>query len=218
MTAGRLFPLSLASEGSCRIGGNLSTNAGGLNVLAYGNARDLCLGLEVVLPDGRVWNGLRRLRKDNTGYDLKNLFIGAEGTLGVITAAVLKLFPKPRRHETAFIAVTSPQAAVDLLAAGKGDERQPGGGFRADAADRHGFHREAHGDQQSPGGIFPLVCAERTGRSRAGSFEAILEEAMARGLVTDATVAQSETQAAGPVGHPRTDAGIAEVRGRLDQA
>ena len=103
--AGRLFPLSLASEGSCRIGGNLSTNAGGLNVLAYGNARDLCLGLEVVLPDGRIWNGLRRLRKDNTGYDLKNLFIGAEGTLGIITAAVLKLFPKPRTHETAFIAL-----------------------------------------------------------------------------------------------------------------
>ena len=114
-----MFPLSLASEGSCRIGGNLSTNAGGLNVLAYGNARDLCLGLEVVLPDGRIWNGLRRLRKDNTGYDLKNLFIGAEGTLGVITAAVLKLYPKPRTHETAFIAVTSPQAAVDLLSLAK---------------------------------------------------------------------------------------------------
>ena len=93
----RLFPLSLASEGSCRIGGNLSSNAGGLNVLAYGNARDLCLGLEVVLADGRIWNGLKKLRKDNTGYDLKDLFIGAEGTLGIITAAVLKLYPKPRK-------------------------------------------------------------------------------------------------------------------------
>lgn len=93
--AGRLFPLSLASEGSCTIGGNLSTNAGGTAVLAYGNARELCMGLEVVLPDGRIWNGLRQLRKDNTGYDLKNLFIGAEGTLGIITAAVLKLFPAP---------------------------------------------------------------------------------------------------------------------------
>ena len=101
----RLFPLSLASEGSCRIGGNLSTNAGGLNVLAYGNTRELCLGLEVVMADGRVWNGLKALRKDNTGYDMKDLFIGAEGTLGVITAAVLKLFPKPNRHDTAFAAV-----------------------------------------------------------------------------------------------------------------
>ena len=94
--ADRLFPLSLAAEGSCEIGGNLSTNAGGTAVLRYGNARDLVLGLEVVLPDGQIWDGLRGLRKDNTGYDLKQLFIGAEGTLGIITAAVLKLFPRPR--------------------------------------------------------------------------------------------------------------------------
>ncbi|MGE0238788.1 MAG: FAD-binding oxidoreductase, partial [Parvibaculaceae bacterium] len=114
-TAKRFFPLSLESEGSCRIGGNLSTNAGGLGVLAYGNARDLCLGLEVVLADGRVWNGLKSLRKDNTGYDLKNLFIGAEGTLGVITAAVLKLFPQPSNHATAFVALPSVKAALDLL-------------------------------------------------------------------------------------------------------
>src|SRR5688572_22762186 len=113
--AGQFFPLSLESEGSCRIGGNLSTNAGGLGVLAYGNARDLCLGLEVVLADGRVWNGLRSLRKDNTGYDLRNLFIGAEGTLGVITAAVLKLFPHPSDHATAFVALPSVKAALDLL-------------------------------------------------------------------------------------------------------
>jgi len=93
--AGRLFPLSLGAEGSCQIGGNLSTNAGGVNVLRYGNAREQVLGLEVVLADGRVWNGLRGLRKDNTGYDLKQLFVGAEGTLGVITAAVLKLYPRP---------------------------------------------------------------------------------------------------------------------------
>jgi FAD/FMN-containing dehydrogenase len=114
--AGRLFALSLAAEGSCQIGGNLSTNAGGVNVLRYGNAREQVLGLEVVLPDGRVWNGLRSLRKDNTGYDLKQLFIGAEGTLGVITAAVLKLHPKPAASATAWIALESPARAVALLA------------------------------------------------------------------------------------------------------
>ena len=113
--AGRLFPLSLAAEGSCQIGGNLSTNAGGVNVLRYGSAREQVLGLEVVLPDGRIWNGLRGLRKDNTGYDLKQLFLGAEGTLGVITAAVLRLFPKPTASATAWIALDSPRAAVELL-------------------------------------------------------------------------------------------------------
>lgn len=111
----RLFPLSLASEGSCTVGGNLSTNAGGVQVLRYGNMRELVLGLEVVLPDGRIWDGLRGLRKDNTGYDLKQLFIGAEGTLGVITAAVLKLFPAIRRRATAWVAVPDPAAAVRLL-------------------------------------------------------------------------------------------------------
>ncbi len=114
--AGRLFPLSLAAEGSCQIGGNLSTNAGGIAVLRYGNARDLVLGLEVVLPDGRVWDGLRRLRKDNTGYDMKQLFLGAEGTLGIITAAVLRLFPRPSQSRTAFAAVADPAAATALLA------------------------------------------------------------------------------------------------------
>jgi FAD/FMN-containing dehydrogenase len=114
--AGRLFPLSLGAEGSCEIGGNLSTNAGGTGVLRYGNTRELVLGLEVVLPDGRVWNGLRALRKDNTGYDLKHLFVGAEGTLGIITAAVMKLFPKPRATATAMAAVEGPREAVALLA------------------------------------------------------------------------------------------------------
>ena len=113
--AGRLFALSLAAEGSCQIGGNLSTNAGGVNVLRYGNTRDQVLGIEAVLPDGRIWNGLRGLRKDNTGYDLKQLFIGAEGTLGIITAAVLKLHPKPTASATAWIAVQDPQRAVELL-------------------------------------------------------------------------------------------------------
>jgi FAD/FMN-containing dehydrogenase len=115
--AGRLFPLSLAAEGSCQIGGNLSTNAGGVNVLRYGTAREQVLGLEVVLPDGRIWDGLRGLRKDNTGYDLKQLFLGAEGTLGVITAAVLRLYPKPTASATAWIAAASPRQAVELLAA-----------------------------------------------------------------------------------------------------
>jgi len=112
----RLFPLSLGAEGSCEIGGNLSTNAGGTGVLRYGNTRELTLGLEVVLPDGRIWDGLRALRKDNTGYDLKQLFVGAEGTLGIITAAVLKLFPKPRATATAMAAIEGPAGAVALLA------------------------------------------------------------------------------------------------------
>lgn len=112
---GRLFPLSLGAEGSCTVGGNLATNAGGTAVLRYGNMRDLTLGLEVVLADGRIWEGLRGLRKDNTGYDLKHLFIGSEGTLGIITAAVLKMFPAVRSLTTAWVALASPQAAVDLI-------------------------------------------------------------------------------------------------------
>lgn len=112
---GRLFPLSLGAEGSCTVGGNLATNAGGTAVLRYGNMRDLALGLEVVMPDGRIWDGLRGLRKDNTGYDLKHLFIGSEGTLGIITAAVLKLFPAVRSLTTAWVALPSPQAAVELI-------------------------------------------------------------------------------------------------------
>ncbi len=111
----RLFPLALASEGSCQIGGNLSTNAGGVQVLRYGNTRDLTLGLQVVLPNGDLWDGLRGLRKDNTGYDLKHLFIGAEGTLGIITAAVLKLYPLPYKRITCWLNIASPAAAVDVL-------------------------------------------------------------------------------------------------------
>lgn len=113
--ADRLFPLSLAAQGSCQIGGNLSSNAGGTGVLAYGNARELCLGVEVVLPTGEVFDDLRKLKKDNTGYDLKNLFVGAEGTLGIITAAVLKLFPKPKGREVAFVGTSSPEAALSLF-------------------------------------------------------------------------------------------------------
>ncbi|XSC42690.1 FAD-binding oxidoreductase [Bradyrhizobium sp. RDT10] len=112
---GRLFPMLLGSVGSCQVGGLVSTNAGGINVLRYGNMRDLVLGLEVVLPDGKIWNGLKVLRKDNSGYDLKQLFIGAEGTLGVVTAAALKLFPLPTNTGTAMVSLPSMQAAVDLL-------------------------------------------------------------------------------------------------------
>lgn len=112
---GRLFPLSLGSEGSCRIGGNLATNAGGTAVLAYGNMRQLCLGLEVVLPTGEIWDGLRRLKKDNSGYDLRDLFIGAEGTLGIITGAVLKMVPRPRGRQVAYVGLASPDAALQLF-------------------------------------------------------------------------------------------------------
>ena len=117
---GRLFPLSLASEGSCTIGGNLATNAGGVQVLRYGNMRELCLGLEVVMADGQVWHGLNRLRKNNTGYDLRDLFIGAEGTLGIITAAVLKLYPQPAGQVVALVQLESPEQALALLAQAQG--------------------------------------------------------------------------------------------------
>src|SRR5918994_251793 len=127
-TADRLFPLSLGSQGSCQIGGNLSSNAGGTGVLAYGNARELCLGVEVVLPTGEVLDDLRKLKKDNTGYDLKNLFIGAEGTLGIITAAGLKLYPKPKGREGARVGLESPEAALALF--GKATD-QAGGSLTA---------------------------------------------------------------------------------------
>ena len=117
---GRLFSLSLASEGSCTIGGNLATNAGGVQVLRYGNMRELCLRLEVVTADGQVWHGLNRLRKNNTGYDLRDLFIGAEGTLGIITAAVLKLYPQPAGQVVALVQLESPEQALVLLAQAQG--------------------------------------------------------------------------------------------------
>ncbi|HUR43834.1 MAG TPA: FAD-binding oxidoreductase [Aestuariivirga sp.] len=192
----RLFPLSLASEGSARIGGNLSTNAGGLNVIAYGNARDLCLGLEVVLADGRIWNGLRRLRKDNTGYDLKNMFIGAEGTLGVITAAVLKLYPKPKRYETAFIAVPSPQAAVDLLSLARELSGNRVTAFELMPLVALGFTVKHMGVRNPLREPSPWYVLAELSDPAPDTFEQILEEAMARSLVTDATVAQSGAQRA----------------------
>jgi FAD/FMN-containing dehydrogenase len=198
--AGRLFPLSLAAEGSATIGGNLSTNAGGVQVLRYGNARDLTLGLEVVLADGRVWNGLRGLRKDNTGYDLKHLFIGAEGTLGLITAATLKLFPRPRAQATAWVAVPDPAAAVALL------------GRLRDAAGDNVTAFEIVGRpalelvlRHIPNARDPLLgkpewqlLVELSGARAdlAATLESALEAAAEAGLVADAVVASSEAQTA----------------------
>ena len=194
--ADRLFPLRIASEGSCRIGGNLATNAGGIGVVAHGNARDLCLGIEVVLPGGRVWNGLRRLRKDNTGYDMRNLFIGSEGTLGVITAAVLKLFPKPAHHATAWIAVPSPQAALDLLrlAQSRSDSRVTA----FEIMPRMGFeftmkHFAVRDRFAAPAPWY--VIAEMSGSPALDDIlTECLAEAAEQGIVIDAAIAQSEAQ------------------------
>lgn len=190
--ANRFFPLSLEAEGSCRIGGNLSTNAGGLGVLAYGNARDLCLGLEVVLADGRIWDGLRRLRKNNTGYDLKHLFIGAEGTLGVITAAVLKLFPKPLSFETALVALPSPQAAIDLLSLAR-----EASGNRVTAIEllpRNGFEfTMKHFATRDPFAV-PAPWYVLLEFTDSTAMESALEKAAEQGIVVDAVIASSEAQ------------------------
>ena len=198
--ADRLFPLSLAAEGSCTIGGNLSTNAGGTAVLAYGNARELVLGVEVVLADGRIWNGLSKLKKDNTGYDLKNLFVGAEGTLGIITAAVLKLFPQPRAVETAFVGVASPRAALGLL--NLAEERAGGAVTSFEFIARIAVEFALlHG----PGSRDPLanpypwyVLIELSSAARDGvrvQLEEVLAETAERGLVADAAIATSIEQA-----------------------
>ncbi len=196
----RFFPLSLAAEGSCEVGGNISTNAGGTQVLRYGNMREQVLGLEVVLPDGRVWDGLRGLRKDNTGYDLKHLFIGAEGTLGIVTAAVLKLYPKPRAISTALAAVADPAASVALLGRLRSACGERVTGFELvsrvclDLVFRH-----------IPGSRDPLpqpypwyVLVELFDSAEGSGLDAMLEEALGRaaeeGLVLDATIAASEAQ------------------------
>ena len=197
--ADRLFPLSLGAEGSCTIGGNLSTNAGGTGALAYGVARDLVLGLEVVLADGRLLNNLNKLKKDNTGYDLKNLFIGAEGTLGVITAAVLKLFPKPRAVETAFIGLPSPAAALALLNLARARVGAAVTGF--ELMPRIGFEfllRYVPGTREPLSSLHPwYVLIELTSQNPDG-LRAIMEELLAagseRGLITDATIAESLEQ------------------------
>ena len=198
-SADRLFPLSLASEGSCTIGGNLSTNAGGTAVLAYGNSRDLCLGLEVVLADGRIWNGLRTLRKDNTGYDLKNLFIGAEGTLGVITAASLKLFPKPRARATAFLAVDSPDQALSLLHLARAEVGQQLTTF--EIMPRFGIEvvlRHAPGTRDplaAPSLWYVLMELSSPGADGLdATVERLLEAALDQGVISDAVLATSESQ------------------------
>jgi FAD/FMN-containing dehydrogenase len=199
--ADMLFPLSLGSEGTCQVGGNLSTNAGGTAVLRYGNARELVLGLEVVLPDGRIWNGLRGLRKDNTGYDLKQLFVGAEGTLGIITAAVLKLFPKPQASATALAAVHDVDDAVRLLRHLRRTLGDRLTGFELmsevciDLVLRH-IPRMHHPLPGNP--WYCLVQVDDTLRD-AGlreRVEAALAEAVETDIVADAVVAQSLTQAA----------------------
>ena len=197
---GLLFPLSLASEGSCTIGGVLSTNAGGTAVLRYGNARELTLGLEVVLADGRVWEALRGLRKDNTGYDLKQLFNGGEGTLGIITAAVLKLFPAARSRATAFAAVADPQAAVDLLGRLRGRLADRLTGFELIGALPLALCRRHHPALPDPLPGHPwyvLVQVDDVapGAPTVTDVEAALAEAVEAGLVADATLAQSQAQA-----------------------
>ncbi len=197
----RLFPLSLASEGSARIGGNLAANAGGLNVLRYGNSRDLCLGLEAVLPDGSVLHGLKRLRKDNTGYDLRHLLIGSEGTLGIITAAALRLFPRPASEVVALLAVPSPRAALDLLALAEGRLAGMISAFELIHRQGYDFLAETMPEVQVP--LHPLpdwsVLIELGLPREIAAEEAMASlyaEAEDRGLVRDGVIAASGAQRA----------------------
>jgi FAD/FMN-containing dehydrogenase len=199
--ADRMFPLSLASQGSCQIGGNLSSNAGGTAVLAYGNARELCLGVEVVLPTGEVLDDLRKLKKDNTGYDLKNLFVGAEGTLGIITAAVLKIFPKPRGHEVGWAGVASPQAALSLFGLATELAGSSLTGFELIGRMPLDFSLRFGANAVPPlAGEWPwhVLVDISSGRSREDArllIEAILAEGMEKGCAGDAVVAGSIAQA-----------------------
>jgi len=196
--AGMLFPLSLASEGTCQIGGNLATNAGGTQVLRYGNARDLCLGIESVLPDGSILRGLKTLRKDNTGYDLRHLLIGSEGTLGIITAAALKLFPRPAEVAAAFCEVPSPAAAVDLLRFMRDRLGDAVSAFELMSATGMDFLAEHAPHARPPLGAEGwTVLIEAGGNAgTAAALEAALGEALDDALVVDAAVAQNEAQRA----------------------
>jgi D-lactate dehydrogenase (cytochrome) len=195
--ASAIFPLWLASQGSARIGGLLGSNAGGVQVLAYGNARELCLGIEAVLADGRLYQGLSALGKDNTGYDLRDLFIGAEGTLGIITAATVKLFPRPVGYETAFCSVAGPEAALELFYLMRertgsrltAFELMPRLGL--DLLLKHQMIPQDPAASLSP--WYALVEVNLMKGSASGALEAALAEAFERGIIGDATVAQSET-------------------------
>jgi FAD/FMN-containing dehydrogenase len=194
--AGAMFPLWLASQGSARIGGVLSSNAGGVQVLAYGNARELTLGVEAVLADGRLYNGLGALKKDNTGYDLKDLLVGAEGTLGFITAATLKLFPQPEDHETALVNVASPAAALTLFGLLRGRtgssltafELMPR--FGIDLQLKHGML--ARDPSAGPSPWYVLAEISRAAGAPAGMLQSVLETALGDGLAADAVLAESE--------------------------
>jgi FAD/FMN-containing dehydrogenase len=198
--AGRLFPLSLAAEGSCTIGGNLATNAGGTGVLRYGNARELCLGLEVVTAQGELWDGLRGLRKDNTGYDLRDLFIGAEGTLGIITAAVMKLHPQPAARVTALAALASPHAALDFLAL---TQRFAGAlltgfelmsDFCLQLVGRH-FPQFRYPFAQAHAQTVLIELSDSESDAHARTlFERLMETALEEGIVEDAVVAENLAQ------------------------
>jgi FAD/FMN-containing dehydrogenase len=196
----RLFPLSLAAEGSCTIGGNLSTNAGGTAALAYGVAREMALGLEVVLADGRILNLLSKLKKDNTGYDLRNLFIGAEGTLGIITAATLKLFPKPRAIETAYVGLQSPAQALKLLsisqkeAAGSLTSFELLADIAVDFSIRHGI--DIRDPLQSKHPWYVLMELSSSRDDARAALESILTQGMEQGIVDDAVIAANLSQRA----------------------
>jgi FAD/FMN-containing dehydrogenase len=197
--ADRLFPLSLGAEGSCTIGGNLSANAGGVGALAYGIARELMLGVEVVLADGRVLNLLRKLKKDNTGYDLRHIFVGAEGTLGIITAAVLKLFPRPRAVETAFIGIDSPADALTLLSLAQARASGTLTSFELICREVIEFAlRHGHGVRDPLASVHPwYVLMEVSSQHEDGvreSLENLLAAAIEQGVVTDATIAASLEQ------------------------
>ena len=196
---GRLFPLSIAAKGSARVGGLLATNAGGVNVLRYGNARDLCLGLEAVLPDGTIWHGLRRLRKDNTGYDLRNLLIGSEGTLGVITAAALKLVPRPAGEGTALMVVESPSAALSLLALARDHMGEGVSAFELMHRQGLDFLAETMPELRQPFAEPPewfvlIDVGLARGLDPAQALETLFGEAVEAGLVSDGMIAQSEAQ------------------------
>lgn len=198
-----LFPLSLAAEGSCQIGGNIATDAGGINVLQYGTARDLVLGLEVVLPDGRIWNGLRALHKDNTGYDLKHLFIGAEGTLGIITAAVCKLFPAPKQKATALVALADLDASIQLfraVRAASGDHVTSFELIPRLGIDFVTAHMPNCSDpMRAAWEWYTLVelSSPEANTDLDKRLQSILAAALDDGLIKDAVVASSDAQAAG---------------------